>query len=85
MMDSIQWVIDQYIRRFKPGEHKGQPSNRNHYAKETKRLRLCPDCEHVWEIAHTGRCRRYNHLPTYGLSKKVCTFCKGLRGSYKDR
>ena len=76
MMDSIQWVIDQYTRRFKPGEHKGQPSNRNHYAKETKRLRLCPDCEHVWEIDGRKICMRYKHMPTLGLKRKNCKYCK---------
>ena len=83
--DSIQWVLDKIDRRYgskyeaKIGRHK------NKYRKEARRLKLCPKCEHVWEIGHTGAVRRYDHMPTYGLKRVKCTFCKGIKGTYKQR
>ena len=83
--EGIQWAIDKLSVRYGEAYERKRGCNRNQYTKESRRLKLCPKCDHVWEIGHTGAVRRYDHMPTYGLKRVKCTFCKGLRGTYKDR
>lgn len=76
--EGIQWVIDKLNVRYGQAYQIKRKYNSNHYVKEARRLKLCPNCEQVWEIGHTGTVRRYDHLPTYKLNRVVCTFCKRI-------
>ena len=83
-MSGIQWAIDGFCTELNTDEKSVVPS-RNIHKKEAKRLKLCPSCDNVWEIICSGACRRYNHLPTYGLKRVICTFCEGKGSPYKER
>tara|TARA_R100000995_G_scaffold81597_1_gene54546 strand:- start:268 stop:489 length:222 start_codon:yes stop_codon:yes gene_type:complete len=39
-------------------------------------LRLCKSCNKTWEIDCTKSIVRYKGLPTYGLERKTCKYCK---------
>jgi len=82
---SIQWAIDKYLRRSHTVANEVDKRSRNRYTKESRKLKYCPECDRVWEICTTGMVHRYDHLPTYGLMKKVCTFCKGVKRVYRKR
>ena len=75
---TIQWVIDVYNNDIRD-TRKTFSGKRNHYYKESKRLKVCTRCSFVWELKRTGACVRYDHLPTYGLKRAVCTLCKGYK------
>ena len=48
--------------------------------KADNKLFLCPKCRNVWEYERnsngTKKLLRYDHLPRYGKSKKVCEVCE---------
>lgn len=46
---------------------------------ETRRLRYCNACSHVWEDGSSGMVLRYSHLPTWGLPRKNCGVCKKIK------
>jgi len=39
-------------------------------------LKYCIKCEKTWEIDCTRTTMRYGNLPTYGLKRKTCKYCK---------
>ena len=83
-MTTIQWAIDLYSRRLNREDTSDTPS-RNVYTRESRRLKLCPDCRNVWEMSCTGQCRRYAHFPTIRLKRSICPFCEGKDLTYKQR
>ena len=82
-MDSIQWVIDKLGGRLKADNKERR--GRNRAGEVERKLKMCPQCDHVWEITLSGVCIRYTHLPTIHLKRIVCTFCKGINKAYKYR
>ena len=54
-------------------------NNRQTPIKADNKLFLCPTCRNVWEYKRNSngsrKLLRYNHLPRYGKSKKVCEVC----------
>jgi len=38
-------------------------------------LRYCINCKKVWVISTTGSILFYDHLPTYGLERRICKAC----------
>tara|TARA_Y100000310_G_scaffold201184_1_gene201261 strand:- start:2937 stop:3188 length:252 start_codon:yes stop_codon:yes gene_type:complete len=83
-MTNIQWAIDLYGRRLKRDDTNDMPG-RNVHTREARRLKLCPNCQRVWEIGCTGACMRYEHLPTFRLKRVTCTLCEGNGKPYKER
>lgn len=81
--DSIQWVIDNFSAKVSTSK-KDNKQDTNHYSKETRRLKMCPVCDHVWELGYSGVTLKYDHMPTYGLNRVVCTFCKRLQNDSEE-
>ena len=55
-------------------------NNRQTPIKADNKLFLCTICRNVWEYERnsngTKKLLRYDHLPRYGKSKKVCEVCE---------
>lgn len=50
------------------------------------KLRYCLDCKKVWEISTSGSILFYEHLPTYGLERRICKSCNNLNTkTYKQQ
>jgi len=49
---------------------------KNNYNYDQRRLRFCKDCKKVWELTWSKSLLYYDHLPTYGLPRKKCKYCK---------
>lgn len=60
--------------------------NKTQVNPKTYALYFCEPCKHVWEISCTGTIIRYKHLPTYGLKRIACPYCKnGHNKTYKEK
>ena len=57
----------------------GNKTGTTKHASETRRLRYCNACSHVWEDGDSGRVLRYRHLPTWGLPRNNCGVCKKIK------
>ena len=79
----MDWVIKQLsVKKNFRIKH----ADVNNYNAEYKRLKFCEGCSRSWERLTTGSMASYSHLPTYGLHRKTCDFCKGERNkTYRKR
>ncbi len=76
--NTIQWVIDAFNDKVESNKRGERGKHGNQYIKESRRLKMCPNCNNVWETSFSGLCNRYNHMPTYGLKRALCTLCKKI-------
>jgi|TARA_R100001530_G_scaffold2285_1_gene3834 hypothetical protein len=67
----MDWIINKEWKKDKVILRK----ERNHYAKDERRLKYCESCERVWENTYAGSQVSYGHLPTYGLPRITCKIC----------
>tara|TARA_R100001082_G_scaffold98079_1_gene66199 strand:- start:572 stop:775 length:204 start_codon:yes stop_codon:yes gene_type:complete len=67
----VKWVIDALSNR----NILAQGKSKFKYA-DGKRLKYCEYCDHVWEIDGRKICMRYKHMPTFGLKRLKCKYCK---------
>ena len=67
----MEWVIKAMSNKAVPKK----PST--HYKiSEEKHLSYCKSCQQVWEKTWARSYLFYRHLPTYGLPRKTCKYCK---------
>jgi len=83
---SIQWVIDKFSQRPNYSYIPKKSFMRNLHSREARRLKYCKECNKIWEISTTGSILFYEHMPTYGMTRKKCKNCKGIDiRAYKQR
>ncbi len=75
----MDWIINK--KRVSDLSLKKRRKVRKNYAKPT--LRYCINCKKVWEISTTGSILYYEHLPTYGLDRRICKACNNHKGRTK--
>ena len=75
----MDWIINKRINK------ELDPKKRYKRKRDTERTKYCTKCKLVWEICLTGKLLFYDHLPTYGLIRKVCNKCQNKRANtYKE-
>ena len=64
---------------YKPKKNwllKGEVPEKRKKSNKKYTLKYCIKCEKTWEIDCTKTTMRYGSLPTYGLKRKTCKYCK---------
>ena len=67
----MDWILNK--KRTSNTDLKKKKKIRKNYSKPS--LRYCINCKKVWVISITGSILFYDHLPTYGLERRICKAC----------
>ena len=80
----MDWIINQKQSHAFNHKKSKKKKKRDNYTKI--KLRYCLDCKKTWEISTSGSILFYDHLPTYGLQRRICHSCNNLSiKAYKQK